>query len=127
MNIESNVLIWLAGAIGGGVVSMLHYTWFLSARLSRLEVKIEAHDKFNEVLTQRMVSLVISPNHPDFDRLLLSLRRGDKLNKDDLKTIHGELERMYEELLQSTDPQSNDKKLALALLIALMSEKRFNS
>ncbi len=127
VNLETGIILAVIGMIGGAITSLLYYAIIVSGRFSRLEAKSESHDKFIEMLMQKMVSILISPHHPEVDRILLAMRRGEALTDDDLRLLDDELEREYEEILKSPDQYESrniERKIALSFFIAYIAERR---
>lgn len=153
MTLDQNLLQWLAGAGATAVISLIYYAWSLSSRLTTLETTkvdredfseiidrlsaleavvrslettVKSHEKFNETLMQRMVTLLISPHSAEFDRVLLSLKRGEKMSREEWLLVHNELEREYVELLKGDTEieHAKERQIMLAIVIGWVEGMR---
>lgn len=88
-----------------------------------LQTELKNVKGFHELLMQKMVALMIHPDTPDVDRLLIRLSRGEDLNDNEWQYLHDNVQHMFEEAIRGHQAES---QYALAFILSWIETKRKN-
>ena len=93
----------------------------LSEEIAVINSELKNIKGFHELLMQKMVALMIHPDTPDVDRLLIRIARGEDLNDEELVFLHDRVQHLFEEAIRG----HHDKdQYALAFILTWIEQKR---